>query len=120
MLDCALCGETVDNDGAGLADAVGAVLGLQVLLRVPVRVEEDDRVGGREIYPLAAGAGAEEEDAAGWIGVEGVDLGAAVGLGDRAVDTAGFVSREGEGGPFFEDVELGGELGEEEDFVGVC
>lgn len=65
-----------------------AILRLQILLRIPVRIEKNHGVGGREIDALAAGAGAEEEEAMCGVGVEGGDLGAAVGLRDGAVDAA--------------------------------
>ena len=41
---------------------MGAVLGLEVDLGVPVGVEEDDGVGGGEVDAEAAGAGRKEED----------------------------------------------------------
>ena len=67
LLDCALRREPVDDDRFGLADAVRAVLSLQVLLRVPVGVEEDDRVRGDEVDALAAGAGAQQEELVGGV-----------------------------------------------------
>ena len=96
---------------------MGAVLGLQVLLGVPVAVEEDDGVGGGEVDALAAGAGAEEEEALVRLRVEGGDLLAPLVLLDGAVDAAhgpAVLQR----GPVFEDVELRFELREDEDFVG--
>jgi hypothetical protein len=41
--------EAVDVDGILLADAVRAAHGLQVVLRVPIRVEDDHRVGGGQV-----------------------------------------------------------------------
>lgn len=95
---------------------MGPVLRLEILLRVPVRVEEDDGVGGHEVDSLATGAGAEEEELVVFVGVEGFDLGAAVFLADGAVDAAAVPGAELRG-PVLEDVELGFELGEDEDFV---
>ena len=90
---------------------------LQVLLRVPVAVEEDDGVGRRKVDALAAGAGAEEKEAHVRFRVEVGDLLPALVLLDGAVDAADGPAVL-EGGPVFEDVELGFELGEDEDFVG--
>ena len=95
---------------------MGAVLGLQVLLRVPVAVEEDDGVGGGEVDALAASAGAEEEELDVFLGVEVGDLLAALVLLDAAVDAADFPVVL-QGGPVLEDVELGFKLGEDKDFV---
>ena len=106
-----------------------AVLRLQVLLRVPVGVEQDDGVGGREVDALAAGARAEQEDVAGrligtiagFIGggggglVEDFDLLLAVGLRYGTVDAADGPAAEGRVGG--EEVELRFELAEYQDFV---
>jgi hypothetical protein len=45
-----------------LPDPMRAVHRLQVRLRVPVRVVQDDDVGGGEVDAEPAGAGGEEED----------------------------------------------------------
>ena len=95
---------------------MGAVLGLQVLLRVPVAVEEDDGVGGGQVDALAAGAGAEQEELDVFFRVEVGDLLAPLVLLDAAVDAADFPAVL-QGGPVLEDVELGFELRENEDFV---
>ena len=59
------------------------VHGLKILLRVPIAVEQDDRVRGSEVDALAAGTGAEEENAGVGGGVvEGADLCVTVVLGD--------------------------------------
>ena len=60
-----------------------AVLGLQVRVRVPVRVEDDDGVGGLEVEPETTGARGEDEDLVGRVlGVEECDgRGALLGLG---------------------------------------
>ena len=44
----------VDVDGLGLADAVGARHGLQVVLGVPVGVEDDDSVSRGQVDAQAA------------------------------------------------------------------
>lgn len=46
--------EAVDHDLVGLADAVGAREGLDVVVGVPVRVVDDDGVGGGEVDAEAA------------------------------------------------------------------
>lgn len=47
--------QTVDLDGVRLSDAVAARLCLQVVLRVPIRVEDNHRVGGDQVDPEPAG-----------------------------------------------------------------
>lgn len=71
-----------------MPDAVAAVLCLQVLLRVEIRVKEDNRVGGCEVDSLPACAGGEQEDAVVVIVVEFVDLVPSALLRDAAVDAA--------------------------------
>lgn len=116
LLDRALGGETVDDDGAGLTDAVGAVLGLEILLRVPVAVEEDDGVGRGEVDAQPACPCAEEEKFVILAFVEGVDLLIAIFGFDAAVDAADVPAAQ-RGGPFFEEIELPAELAEENYFV---
>ena len=116
LLDRTLRRETVNDDGARLPDTVGAVLRLQVLLRVPVAVIKDDGIGSGEIDAEPAGAGAEQEKLAVGVRVEGFDLVLAVGGFDGAVDAADGPSVQ-DLGPVLEEVELGLELGEEDDFV---
>lgn len=95
-----------------------AVLRLQVLLRVPVAVEEDDGVRAREVDALAARPGTQQEQAHIRLRVEVADLLPSLVLRDPAVDpTHGPVVQEGS--PVVEDVERGFELGEDEDFVAV-
>lgn len=97
---------------------MGAVLRLQVLLRVPVAVEEDDGVRAREVDALAARAGAQQEQAHGRLRVEVADLLPSLVLRDAAVDPAHRPVVQ-EGSPVVQDVERGFELGEDEDFVAV-
>jgi hypothetical protein len=54
--------EAVSVDGAGLADAVGAVDGLRFDGGVPPGIVKNDVAGGGEIEAGAGGAEAEEED----------------------------------------------------------
>ena len=54
-------GAPVDVDGGVLADAVSTGHGLQVVLRVPVRVKDDDRVSRGQIDPKPASARRQQE-----------------------------------------------------------
>ena len=79
--------EPVDAHKLRLADAVAARLRLQVVLRVPVGVVDDDRVGRGEVDAHAARARAEQEEKGGRAGLaEPVDGGLALVAGDRAVE----------------------------------
>eukprot|EP00053_Salpingoeca_punica_P017129 m.163900 g.163900 ORF g.163900 m.163900 type:complete len:637 (-) comp17120_c0_seq4:1564-3474(-) len=62
LFDCALGDETENADRLCLADAVGAILSLQISLRIPVAVVEDDDVGSGEVNAETACTGAEHED----------------------------------------------------------
>lgn len=65
---------------------------------------------------MTASTCAEKEDAVVRVCVEGSDLGLTVSLADATVDTAAVPGTE-LGRPVLEDVELGFELREKEDFV---
>ena len=54
--------QPVDAHELGLADAMAARLGLQVVLWVPVGIVDDDRVGGRQVDAHAARARAQQEE----------------------------------------------------------
>ena len=54
--------QPVDAHELGLADAMAARLGLQIVLRVPVGIVDDDRVGGRQVDAHAARARAQQEE----------------------------------------------------------
>ena len=83
----ALGAELVHLHGLGLADAVHARHGLHVVLRVPVRVEDDHGVGGREVDADAARARREDEDEGVRLRVrEAVDRLLARRARDRAVE----------------------------------
>ena len=41
---------------------MGAILGLQILVRIPVRVENDDRVGGLQIKTETTGTSRQQEE----------------------------------------------------------
>jgi hypothetical protein len=67
-----------------LPNSVRSVHGLEIGLRVPVRVKEHDYVGGRQVDAEAASAGSEKEDELLRVGlVVGIDGGHAVFV-DRA------------------------------------
>ncbi len=100
LLDCAGGNEAEDLDVAGLADAVGAILGLQVVGRVPVRIDDDDFVGGGDVEPYAAGFGADQEDEGGGVAVEVVDCFGTVEEGHAAVEVG-----DGVGGVVEEELE---------------
>ena len=83
VLDRVLGDEVDDRDGLGLILAPGAGDALFKLGRIPRQVAVDDHAGGLEVQPGRAGVGAEK-DAAFWVILEGVDLGAAALLRDAA------------------------------------
>ena len=111
--------EAEDEDGLLLPDTVRAVLRLQVHLRVPVLVEENDSVRSNEIDAETSGAGAEEEEV-GRIGpstvIELVHLQPAVLLLRAAVDAAHFEALE-ERRPVLDDVKHCCELREQKHLV---
>ena len=41
---------------------MGAILGLQILVRIPVRVENDDSVGGLQIKTETTGTSRQQEE----------------------------------------------------------
>ena len=60
--------------GPFLSDAMSSVLCLEVCLGVPVAIVEDNRVCGLEVDAQPPGAGREEEDELGGVGlVVGID-----------------------------------------------
>lgn len=108
--------ETKDDNGPGLTDTVAAILGLEILLGIKVGVEEDDCISRSEVDALAASTSRQEEDLIIRVIIEGLNLVASVLLRYRAVDTAGFPAPKF-ATVVFENVELGGELREDENFV---
>ena len=95
---------------------MGPVLGLEILLRVPVAIEQDDSVCCCEINAEAAGPGTKEEDLVIFVRIEGFDGFLSFVRGNTAVDAADGPAAEGRC-PFFEDVELFGKLREDYDLV---
>lgn len=71
LLERAAGDEAVDVDRALLANAVGAVHGLQILHRVPVVLEEDDRVGAGEVEPEPADVSGQQHEVDARVLVEG-------------------------------------------------
>ena len=79
--------QAVDAHQLGLSDAMAARLGLQVVLRVPVGVVDDDGVGRRQVDADAARARAEEEEEGGRaFRTEAVDGLLPFVTGDRAIE----------------------------------
>ncbi|KAI3476655.1 hypothetical protein L1887_61750 [Cichorium endivia] len=111
--------ESEDQHGLGLADAVNSVLRLQIHLRVPVRVVEDDRVGSDQVDAETTGARAEQEQVARILAlvlVERLHLRPPLFLRRSAVDAAGAQLLELVG-PLLDDVEHGGKLAKDEHLV---
>ena len=96
---------------------MGTVLGLQILLRIPIAVEQYNRVGCGEVDAEATGARAQQEETVVRVGVEGVDLRRALRCRHTAVDTADPPLRVQRLRPVFEQVQLPRELREDEGFV---
>lgn len=113
FLEGAFADEVVGDDGAGLADAVGAVGGLVLDGGVPPTVVVDDVRGLGEGEAEGAGAEGENKESGAVITGEGLDLGSALRGGESAVKegngaTEAFGERGLEGGAD------AGVLGEEE------
>ena len=88
LLDTALRNETEDINLLGLTDTMGTVHGLQVGLRVPVTVIQNDNVGGCEVDTQTTSASREQEDEllAVWLVVL-VDSDNTVFVGSPTIDT---------------------------------
>ena len=61
LLDRVLANEAVHAHFALLTDAVSTVLRLEVHLRVPVAIKDDDRVGRLQVQSETAGTSAQDE-----------------------------------------------------------
>ena len=57
LLNCVLCDQSEHLHLFGLPDTVGPILGLQVHLRIPVRVIDDDNVGCGKVDPQPPSSG---------------------------------------------------------------
>ena len=113
FLEGAFADEVVGDDGAGLADAVGAVGGLVLDGGVPPAVVVDDVGGLGEGEAEGAGAEGEDEEAGTVVAAEGLDLGSALRGGESAVKEGnGATEAFGEGG--LKGCTDAGVLGEEE------
>ena len=62
FLDTVFCDEAVYEDIFGLTNAVRAVHCLKIDLRVPVRVIQDDMIGGHQIQAKPAGPGRNQKN----------------------------------------------------------
>lgn len=62
LLDCVLRDEAEDVDLLGLTDTVRTIHGLQVCLRVPVAVKQDNNVGSDKVDTKTTSTGREQED----------------------------------------------------------
>mmetsp|Transcript_4005 Transcript_4005/g.11635 ORF Transcript_4005/g.11635 Transcript_4005/m.11635 type:complete len:291 (+) Transcript_4005:992-1864(+) len=80
-----------DEDGLGLTDPVAPVHGLQVLLRVPVRIVDDHGVRGGQVDAQAPGPRAEEKVVVGRVVVEPGNVVPPFQQRDVAVDPAGLL-----------------------------
>mmetsp|Transcript_15009 Transcript_15009/g.38568 ORF Transcript_15009/g.38568 Transcript_15009/m.38568 type:complete len:573 (+) Transcript_15009:2004-3722(+) len=108
--------EAVNLDVAGLPDAVAPRHGLQVILRVPVRVVQDDHIGCGEGDALPASlCGQKEHKAVGVILGEAVDGGLPGSACRAAVDALHVVPSQGE--VVLQHVEHDDELAEDEHLV---
>ena len=112
LLDGVPGDQAVGEDGAGLADAVGAVDGLGLDGGVPPGVEQEDVVGGGQVEAEAAGLEADQEELAVGIGLEALDprlavarLAVEVLVGDALARRAARARRE-EAGELREDQRL--------------
>ena len=113
FLEGAFADEVVGDDGADLADAVGAVGGLVLDGGVPPAVVVDDVRGLGEGEAEGAGAEGENEESGAVITGEGLDLGSALRGGESAVKEGnGATEAFGEGG--LKGCTDAGVLGEEE------
>ena len=112
LFDGAFADEFVDEDGFVLADAVGAVGGLVFGGGVPPRVVVNDGVGVGEGESGASGFEGDEEDV-GSSGLELLDHFLAVFARASELEIGGVGLDE----MLLDDIEHGGELGEEEDFA---
>ena len=65
--------QTVDVDNLLLTDTMGAIHGLDILLRVPVMFHENDGVCTCKVETQSTNAGSQEQDVITGVGVETVD-----------------------------------------------
>jgi hypothetical protein len=78
FFDCVARDQSMQNDGAILPDAVGAVGGLLLNCWIPPRVEEEHMVRGGEVEAGAARSKGQEHNWGALVALEGVDDRAAV------------------------------------------
>ena len=115
LVNAILCDEPVDDDWASLSNSVAPVLRLQVLLRVPIGVVDDARVGCRQVDPQATGAGADQEQHGLLVGEKPLDFGLPIVKLGPSVQLA--VPEPLHYKTFGNEVKDSGELAEDEHFV---
>mmetsp|Transcript_33192 Transcript_33192/g.105872 ORF Transcript_33192/g.105872 Transcript_33192/m.105872 type:complete len:254 (+) Transcript_33192:346-1107(+) len=115
LLDRPAGGQPVHHHALGLADAVAAVLRLQVHVRVPVAVEDDARVCRHEVDAEPARAGREQKDVDRLVRVEVVHRLRPVLRRHAAVEAAALVAAQG--AVLLQDVEHPRHLREDEHLV---
>lgn len=62
LLNRSVGDEPQDDHFSLLADSVSPVLSLQVHLRIPIRIEQNDSISSLQVEPQATGPSAEQED----------------------------------------------------------
>jgi hypothetical protein len=88
LLDRVLSDQSIDQHWPSLPDAVGSVCCLQVVLRVPVDVVDDDPVCRHQVEAQSSCSGGEEEDGVFWVVVEPLHVGIPLLKTVTAVDSA--------------------------------
>mmetsp|Transcript_65506 Transcript_65506/g.115578 ORF Transcript_65506/g.115578 Transcript_65506/m.115578 type:complete len:203 (+) Transcript_65506:406-1014(+) len=93
-LERATSNQTVDGDVFLLADAVAARHGLDVVLRVPITVEDDHRVRRSQVDTHTTRAGTEQKHKTVAVGVEAIDALLSLVATDPAVQALAIVLAE--------------------------
>ena len=99
-----------------MTDTVSTVLSLQILLGIPIRVKDDDCVGGREIDPQASSPRTQQEKLEFLIGIELFDLLLSFILRHSAINTTAIPSMD-LCSPILDDVQHCRKLREDQDLV---
>src|ERR1700712_4387241 len=73
LLQCTSRDQAVDVNDLLLADTMGTVHGLNILLRIPVMFHEDDSVSSRKVETQSTDTGGQEQDVVTGISIEAVD-----------------------------------------------
>ena len=116
LLDTVLRDESVDGDISLLADSVGSVHGLQVDLRVPVRVKHDHDVGCMQVDAQSTSPGREDEDLLVTVRLlEIIDSGVSIKLRGLPVESAVLVASDAK--EIIQDIHEFSHLREDKDLV---